>query len=149
MLPEFPNWTRDTIEEMIEKDGRLVTFYTVDTLSGCSLCSLDPISNTSTDSFCPQCSGEYWIPTYSGWDVTAHVTWGKMDNMAWETGGMINNGDCTVKYMYTASGEYMAHNAEYVVVDGRQMDIQPGIILRGIPEINRIIVLLKEKERIT
>lgn len=146
MLPAFPSNTREQIEQMILMDGRTVTFYVIDTLSGCSLCSLDPITNTSTDSFCPTCSGDYWIPTYSGWDVTAHVTWGRSESRAWETGGMLDNGDCTVKYMHTPSGEYMALNAEYVMVDGRKMDIQPGITLRGIPDVNRIIVHLKEEE---
>ncbi len=145
MLPLFPSNTKDLIEEMIMMDGREVTFYTA-TYSGCSDCSLDPVSNTSVDSFCPTCSGEYWIPTYSGWDTIAHVTWGILDNKNWVTGGMLDDGTCTVKFIYSGWMQEIIDNAQYVVVDERVMDVQPGIILRGVPEINRVIVKLKEKE---
>lgn len=145
-LPLFPSNTSDLIEQMINTDGRQIYFYTV-TYSGCSICSLDPISDTSVDSTCPTCSGEYWIPTYSGWAVTAHVTWGVLDNKGWTTGGMIDNGDCTVKFMLDEEAEDVVDNAVYAVVDDRIMTIQPGIILRGIPTPNRIIVKLKEKEK--
>lgn len=131
---------------MIQMDGRIVTFYVIDSLSGCPVCSLDPITNTSTDSFCTTCSGEYWIPVYSGWEVQAHVTEGRVDNKQWTTGGIIDNGEISVKFMHTASGEMIANTAEYVVVDGRIMVIQPGITKRGIPEVNRLIVYLKERE---
>lgn len=146
MLPPFPSNTREIIEQMINMDGREVTFGVIVSQSGCYSCSLDPISNTSTDSFCPVCSGEYWINTYSGWDVTAHVTWGRSEDRDWQTGGMVDNGECSVKFMHTAEAEAIVHSAKYVIVDDREMDIQ-RIILRGVPEINRVIVNLKEKER--
>lgn len=143
-----PEVSRNIIEQMIAQDGRPVTFYTVESLSGCSLCTLDPIANTSTDSFCPQCSGEYWIPTYSGTTISGHVTWGGLDEKSWETGGQIDNGQCTVKVMYDDVSDFVVHNSAYVVVDERIMQPLPGkIILRGIPVVNRIIMTLKEKER--
>lgn len=145
-LPPFPSNTRDTIENIINMIGRDVTFYTVTSLSGCSLCNLDPVSNTSTDSFCPTCSGDYWIPVYSGWVTTAHVTWGKSEDKEWQTGGMVDNGDVTAKFMHSQVAEEIVHNAKYVVLDDRIMDIS-NIILRGVPDINRIIVKLKERER--
>lgn len=131
---------------MIQQDGREVTFFTA-TYSGCPVCSLDPISDTSTDSFCPTCSGLYWIPTYSGWSTIAHVTWGTLDNKGWESGGMLDNGDCTVKFIYSGYMQDILDNTEYVIVDEREMDVQPGTIFRGVPDINRVIVKLKEKER--
>ena len=146
MLPPFPDNSRDYIEEMIWRDGRLVTFYVVDSITPCPVCSLDPITNTATDSFCTTCSGEYWIPTYSGATMSGHVTWGKSENRAWETGGMLDNGDVTVKVMHTAEREEIIHSSQYVIVDNREMDIK-NILLRGIPQVNRIIVVLKEKER--
>lgn len=145
-LPVFPSNTRETIEQIIDMIGRDVTFYIVDTLSGCNLCTLDPISNTSTDSFCPTCSGEYWIPIYSGWTVKSHVTWGRSEDKAWMTGGIIDDGTATVKFMHTPEAEEIVHSAEWVVVEDREMDVD-GITLRGVPEVNRIIVKVKEKER--
>ena len=150
MIPTFPSaaQTRAIITEIIQQDGRQVTFNVVASLSGCWNCTLDPISDTSTDSFCPICSGVHWIPTYSGWDTVAHVTWGKSEDKDWQTGGMIDNGDCTVKFMHTPEAEAIVHAAEYVVVDDRIMQTIPGgIILRGVPTINRVIVKLREKEQ--
>ncbi len=146
MLPIFPTNTEELIGQMIDMDGRIVTFYTA-TFSGCPICSLDPVTDTSVDSYCPVCSGTYWIASYSGWDVQAHVTWGTLDNQNWETGGMVDNGECTVKFIYSGWMDSIIHDAEYVVVDDRTMDVQPGIILRGIPSINRVIVKLKEREK--
>jgi hypothetical protein len=146
MIAPFPQGTREIINSMINEVGREVTFYVVESLAFCSVCDLDPITNTSIDSYCTTCSGEYWIPTFSGWNVTAHVTWGKSENRAWDTGGMLDNGDCTVKFIYSGGYEEIVHSSKYAIVDNREMDVEK-IILRGIPEVNRIIVSLKEKER--
>ena len=145
MIAAFPQ-TRETINSIINEDGRDVTFYIVESKSGCQDCSLDPITDTSTDSFCLTCSGEYWIPLFSGWTVTAHVTWGKSESRSWETGGMIDNGDCTVKFIYSGGYEEIVHSSQWVDVDGRYMNVEK-ILLRGVPEVNRIVVSLKEKER--
>lgn len=150
MIPAFPppTTTRAIITEIINQDGRQVTFGIPVAASGCYNCDLDPISNTSINSYCPVCSGQYWIHTYSGWDVTAHVTWGRSEEKDWQTGGMIDNGDCQVKFMYSGWMQEILDNAEYVVVDDRIMSPIPGgIILRGVPEINRVIVKLREKEK--
>lgn len=148
MIPQFPSNTRDIIEQIINQDGRLVTFGVIVSQSGCAYCTLDPISQTSTDSFCPVCSGVYWINTYDEWQTIAHVTWGRSEDRDWMTGGMIDNGECSVKFMHTPEAEAIVHAAEYVIVDNRQMDVQK-IILRGVPQVNRIIVNLKEKENQT
>lgn len=146
LLPPFPDNARDYIEEMINGIGRPVSFYNVATLSGCSLCSLDPITDNSTDSFCPQCSGEYWIPTYSGWQMTAHITYGQVDDKMWITGGIVDNGQITVKVMWSGGVADYINESEYVLVDGREYDVV-SVMERGVPEVNRILVKLKEKER--
>jgi len=148
MIPAFPTNTRAIITEIINQDGRQVTFNVLATASGCYNCDLDPVSNTSIDSYCPVCSGQYWINTYSGWTTVAHVTWGRSEEKDWQTGGMIDNGECQVKFMHTPEAEDVVYRAEYVVVDQRIMQPLPGgIILRGVPEVNRIIVRLREKEK--
>jgi hypothetical protein len=146
MLPQFPLDTRETISGIIDMIGREVTFYNVVSLSGCYACSLDPISNTSTDSYCQVCSGAYWIPTYSGTTVKAHVTFGSVEDKDWATGGMVDNGEIQVKFMHTPAVEELVQDAKYFVVDGREMDVR-NVTLRGVPEVNRILVKLKEKER--
>lgn len=146
MLPVFPTNTREQIEYIINQVARDITFYVVETLSGCYSCDLDPKTNTSIDSFCEVCSGEYWIPTYSGWTVSGHVFWGQ-EQRDWVTGGYIDTGDCLVKFMHTQAAEDIVHNAEYVIVDGRELDVNK-ITLRGSPDVNRILVKLKEKEKV-
>jgi len=141
----WPSDTRDTIENIITAIGRDVTFYT-STISGCYNCTLDPVTNTSTNSFCPVCSGVYWIPLYSGYNITAHVTWKYADKDKWETGGHVFIGDGIIKVMY--SGPYMdiIEDTDYAVVDGKQVNIEK-ITLLGVPSINRIVLDFKERNK--
>jgi hypothetical protein len=145
-LPLFPENTRETIEEIINMIGRDVTFYGVVSLSGCYACNLDPVAGTSTNSFCPVCSGDYWIPTYSGATLTAHITYGQVDNNNWQTGGIINDGSVTAKVMHSGWVEEWINQTEYVVLDDREYDVV-NVDIRGVQPINRILVKLKEKER--
>ena len=145
-IAPFPSNSKDIIEKIITQVGRPVTFYTVVSVSGCYLCAYDPISDTSTDSFCPVCSGEFWIPTYSGSVFTSKVTWGMSEYNDWVTGGHVENGDCELTLLYAPETETIVHDAKYVVVDDRKLNLKK-IILRGIkPTYNRILVVLKEKE---
>ncbi len=151
LLPPFPDNARDYIEAMIDMIGRQVEFVSIASLSGCDLCSLDPTTNTSVDSFCPLCSGDYWIPIYSGTQLTAHVTYGRVDNSSWQTGGIVDDGTVTVKVMWSGADvslaalpDYMA-NPEWVIVDGKEYDIVDKNF-RGVQPLNRILFRLKEKE---
>ncbi len=72
--------------------------------------------------------------------------WGQ-EQRDWVTGGYIDTGDCLVKFMHTQAAEDIVHNAEYVIVDGRELDVNK-ITLRGSPDVNRILVKLKEKEKV-
>jgi len=146
MLPLFPANERDFVQEMIDQIGRPVYFYEVISVSGCDLCSLDPIADTSTNSFCPQCSGVYWIYTLSGVELQAHITYGKVDNKSWQTGGIIDDGTVTVKVMYSGGIPELINEAEYVIVDDREFDVV-DVDVRGVPTVNRILVRLKEKGR--
>jgi len=145
MQIQWPAQTREVIESIITAIGRNVTFYT-STLSGCYSCDLDPTTNTSTNSFCPVCSGVYWIPLYSGYDIMAHVTWKYADREEFHTGGATFIGDGKIKIMY--SGPYMniVNNTEYVGVDGKQVNIEK-ITLLGVPSVNRIVLDFKEKSK--
>ena len=145
-LPSISNM-RDIVEAIIGQVARDVLFYYPTSLSGCNLCSLDLITNTSTDSFCQQCGGEYWIPTFSGVTMSGKVTWGKSEDKDWQTGGIVDAGDCTVTILHSTQTENIIFSSEYVRVDGRELDVK-NIVLRGIPAVNRMLVVLKEKERL-
>lgn len=145
MQISWPSNTRSIIENIINTIGRNVTFYTA-TLSGCTAsgCGLDPVTNASVNSFCTVCSGEYWIPTWSGQDIMAHVTWKFSGEDEFHTGGTVFLGDGIIKVMY--SGPYMdiINSADYVAVDGKQVDIQ-RVTLLGVPSVNRIVLDFKER----
>jgi len=133
--------------------GRDVYFYGV-TLSGCPTCALDPVTNTATDSFCPTCSGRYWIPIYDVTTVSGHITWGGSDGLGWEAGGQIWNGECRLQIKYTDANlalvkhvhENQANSDSYILVDSKVMEIK-NTTLRGFQQLNRIILELKEKEK--
>lgn len=125
--------------------GRETTWYVVASSVPCSGCNLDPITNTSTDSFCTVCEGEYWIPTYSPTIISGHVTWGYSEQLGWVTGGQLDEGECRVQIKYTPENVTVVDTAKWVVVDDKEMTVVKRI-LRGVQNINRILVDLIEKE---
>jgi hypothetical protein len=125
--------------------GRDVSFYIVASSYPCATCGLDPVTGKSTDSFCPTCSGEYWIPVISETTVSGHITWGKAENLDWTTGGQFFDGDCRLQIEYSASNRNMVKNAKYVVVDDVRMSVR-DVSYRGVPQLNRIVLTLDEEE---
>ncbi len=125
--------------------GRDVIFNIIETTSGCSICNLDPITNTSTDSFCPICSGNYWIYTYSGVSISGHVTWGFSEQLGWVEGGRLDEGECRVQIKYTPENVTVVDATKWVDVDDRKMQIVKKN-LRGVQSINRILINLIEQE---
>lgn len=144
-VPPFPS-TIPTKAAIINEIARPVTFYTIYSSQACPDCALDPVTNESTDSFCETCEGVYWIPTYSGYTYSGHVTWKFSDRQQWETAGILFNGDCLVKIMYSDSANTIIKNTKYVIVDEHTMDVD-RVTYRGATEIDRILVELKERDR--
>jgi hypothetical protein len=136
----------DIIDGIRNYIGRDVIFYTLGGRTACSGCSLDPVTDTSTDSFCTVCGGVYWIPTYSGYTISGHITWGHADELGWWSAGQIFEGDCRVQVKYTDTVATIVDNTEYAHVDGKVMTIK-NIIYRGVRELNRILIDMMEKER--
>lgn len=132
------------IDDIRNRIGRDVSFYTL-TVSGCSVCSLDPNTNTSTDSYCVACNGEYWIPTFTENIINAHVTWGKADEFNWVSGGTFLDGDCRLQIKFSETNALILDSTDYVMVDDRKLRIK-NIIPRGVPDINRLLINLVEEE---
>lgn len=133
------------IDDIRTQIGRGVDFY-VPTLSGCSLCSLDPVTNTSVDSLCSGCAGLYWISSYTTTTITGHIRWGNMDELNWQTGGKLFDGDCRIQIKYTPTIAGIVNNTEYLVADDRKLEIK-STILRGVPTVNRMLLDCIEKEK--
>lgn len=78
--------------------------------------------------------------------VLAHVNWGIGDIPKWETGGTYFDGDCTAQIEYTDANIAAIDSTEYVIVDDRELEIKSKY-LRGVPELNRIILNLVERSK--
>ena len=147
MVITWPSNTAEITDEIRDAIGRDVTIYV--TVSGIpcvySGCYLDPVTNLSTNSFCPSCAGSYWRETVSGYEVLAHVRMLGMDLPVYMTGGIVETGDATVQIKYTKESIYAVEHAKYYVVDNKTF-IQKDFDTRGVPTINRIVVTLVEKE---
>ena len=140
----FPSDTKDVIDAIRGAIGRDVYFYT-DTPTQCSGCSLDPITNTSTDPYCIICDGLHWIPSYTEVSISGHITWGPSEVMGWVTGGQYIEGDCRVQIEYTSGNLNTLDNTEYVMVDDKRFTIRKRMY-RGVPSLNRILIDLSEEE---
>lgn len=143
-LAIWPSDVREKIEEIIGMIGRDVEFFYVYSSYGCPICDLDPVTETSVDSYCPICSGTYWIDVYSGVTMSGHVTWKFDYQNEFETGGRYFVGDVRVKVMHTDEREQLIKRTKYLIVDGKTMNLEKTTLL-GTP-INRIVLDLKEKE---
>jgi len=125
--------------------GREVTFK-VTTLSGCGSCTENPVDNSSTNPYCDECKGVYWIPTLSGVTVSGHVTWGQADELNWRAGGQMFEGDVRIQIKLLDSTLVMLDNTDHIVVDGKIVEIKKKT-LRGVPELNRVLLDCIEREK--
>lgn len=142
----FPNDTETVIDAIRGAIGRPTTWYTVATKIECHVCGIDPITDTALDSFCPVCSGNGYLYTYSGTSISGHVTWAYSEQLGWQSGGQIFEGDCRVQIKHTPRNVTIVENAVKVDVDGKDMQVIKKA-LRGVPSINRILVDLIERNK--
>lgn len=91
------------------------------------------------------CSGIYWIPTYEVTTISGHITWGFSEQLGWVSGGQLAEGECRVQIKYTVANLGVVENAKKIFVDGKEMQIEKKT-LRGVKNINRILIDLIEKE---
>jgi hypothetical protein len=143
----WPSNTVTIIDEIRHAIGRDIIINIPVTGIACSDISdsLDPVTNLSTNQFCPTCHGVYWLNTVSGITVSAHVTWRPSEIMAWFPGGKVVEGDCLVQIKYTISSYAWVNNAENFVVDGKTMT-KRDVTLRGVQPLNRILITLDEQD---
>lgn len=135
----FPSNTTEIIDQIREAIGRPVTFV-LESGVPCQVCGgIDPNTGFAADPFCPTCSGLGYIPTYTGVQVLAHITWGGVDSRDWERGGAVISGDCRIQIKYTPANETLVNRAKYVIIDSRRTK-KIRVIKRGVQGINRILV---------
>ncbi len=145
---EFPTNTADVIDDIRNAIGRDITIFR--TVSGipCTVsgCNLDPVTGLSTNQFCPVCGGEFFLNTTSGFVVNAHIyERNNVDKPVWVSAGTIVEGDAIVQIKFTPANIDAVENAESYLVNGKDF-IQEDFSLRGVPELNRIVISLVERE---
>ena len=139
----FPDNTKAVIDAIRKSIGREVEFITTESGNPCPVCDLDPIANTSTDSFCTTCSGMYWIPIYETYTISGHITWGNDEIQQWESAGKWIDGSCRVQIEYSDSNMTVLDKTSYLVVDGKKLEINKKLF-RGVQPLNRVLLDLKE-----
>jgi hypothetical protein len=142
-LISFPE-TKSTIDAIRKAIGRPVTFYQ-EYLVPCTGCSIDSVTGLSTNPFHVPCAGRGYIITYSGTVISGYVSWSPSDNLNWQTGGQFFTGDCGLQISSDPPNPTIVTNAKYLVVDGKKMSVK-NKIMRGTPQINRILLDLQEQE---
>jgi len=141
----FPSDTFTIIDDIRDAIGRDITFFYIYSSMPCPICDLNPVTNVSIDAFCPTCSGAYWIPLYSGENIEAHITWGYSEQLGWVKGGQLDEGECRVQIKYTVANLSIIDKTKWIDVDGKNMQIIKKT-LRGVPQLNRILIDLIERE---
>jgi hypothetical protein len=143
----WPSDTTEVIDAIRDAIGRNITINVTVSGIACSEpgCDLNPVTNLSTNQYCEVCHGLYWINTASGMLVNAHVTWKPSDTPVWITGGNIIEGDCLIQIKYSATILGLVNDATNFIVDGKTL-LKDSVILRGTPDINRILITLEEQE---
>lgn len=141
----FPSNTKDIIDRIRNTIGREVEFFVEDRIEcTASGCGINPVMGGAINPSCPTCSGLGYIPVYSGYRVTAHISWNPSELLRWVAGGQYYSADCRVQIEYTEDNLEVCQNAKYAVIDNRELRVEK-ITLRGVPDINRILVDLKER----
>ena len=142
MVVSFPKNTKQIIDEIRHEIGRVVTFVYVSGTTACTYsgCSLDPTTGLSTNSFCPVCSGKYYIPNILESGILAHITWNRIRDEFLSPAGMDFAGKVRVQIEYTDEHRFVVENMKYMIVDGKKFE-RDFYDFRGVPEINRIVII--------
>lgn len=142
----WPTNTKEVVDKIRTAIGRDITFMKKYTGERCTACDLDPLTGESEEPFCPTCSGYGYITTLSGTNVLAHVNWTDIDPKEFHPGGRIYTGDCRVSVEYTDENLALVTASDYIIVDSRELYLK-DYDLRGVPDINRIVVDLIQDPR--
>jgi len=139
----FPTNTTEIIDDIRDLIGREITINVTTSGTPCPTCDLDPVTGLAVDQFCLTCSGFYWINTISGLTLQARVLYKGVDTPIWVVGGRIVEGDAQVRVKYTDTNILAVESAESYLVDEKRY-LMKSFELRGVPDVNRIVVTLEQ-----
>ena len=104
----------------------------------------DPVSDSSWNIVCPQCSGSFWLNSVDSQEILARIHWVSNEAINSTPGGKYFVGDVqvTIDPSYTDLIRSAQNDAGKVVVDGQDCQIM-RINPMGTPSINRVRVVLR------
>lgn len=148
MAISFPTaLAKQQIDSMRAAIGRACIFNTVTTTEcTASNCDRNPITNTSTNPFCPVCSGTFYIESFVPVTISGHITW-YPEQMQWWAAGQHFDGDVRIQIEYTESNLATIANTDNVIVDDKIVEIKKTTN-RGFQTFNRIILECRERDRV-
>jgi hypothetical protein len=79
--------------------------------------------------------------------ISGHITWNFSEQLGWVSGGQLAEGDCRVQIKYSDETIEIVDKTLWVEVDGKKMEIVKRT-LRGVKDVNRVLVDLREIEDI-
>jgi hypothetical protein len=141
----FPD-TGDIINSIREVVGREIEIHYTNSGVVCPTCSQDTLTGRSIDPFCITCGGEGYITTPVVASAIAHVRWTNAGNSYNSPAGKIDTGNCIVTLEYDATLPSIIKASDYFLVDDTKLYFI-DYDLRGVKEINRIVVKLQEDPR--
>lgn len=147
MIVAFPSDYSDQIDQIRNTYGRNITINIPVSGIACTEpgCDLDPVTGFSTDQFCDVCEGDYWLNTVSGYLVKARILYKGVGTPLWNPQGFVPDGDVQVRIAHSDTHLGYVETAETFEVDDKTY-ILKDYDLRGIPDPNRIVVALVQKE---
>jgi len=138
----------EVLSGILKAVGRGFTINVKSSGSACPLCLasgyLDPVTNSSTNSFCPSCYGLYYLNTPSGIPASGHVRWINSEIPRQYPGGQIPDGDCIITVAYSDEIRSNIERAKSFTVDGKNLTLK-SYTPRGAKVPNRIILTLKQE----
>jgi hypothetical protein len=139
----FPDNTKQIIDNIRGAIGRNINIGTTILGSECPACTIDPLTNMSSDPFCSTCSGYGYLTSISGTTVSAHVNWNVLGSKEYHSGGFIEVGDCIATIEFSEELLSVIENADYFEIDDEKVFLKE-YDLRGVPDINRIRMYLQQ-----
>jgi len=147
MIITFPSNTAEVINSIRETIGRNIEIHYTSSGEVCPTCTQDTLTGRSFNPFCGTCGGLGYVTTPITLSALAHVRWKNNISDSYNTpAGKIDIGNCVVTLEYDATLPTIIETSDYFLVDDVKLYFTE-YDLRGVKDINRIVIILQEDPR--
>lgn len=142
----FPSDTKDIIDAIRDTIGREIEIHYTTSGAVCTTCDIDSVTGRSMNPFCPTCDGRGYLEVPLVYSAQAHVRWTNVGDKYKSPAGEIDTGNCVVTVEYVDGLPIIIDSSDYFLVDDVRLYFME-YDLRGVQEINRIVVNLQQDPR--